>query len=351
MSLAQIGEFSFIIAGVGMATGATDRLLYSIAVAVSGITTLLTPWLIRVAPDRRPPGSIASCRVRCKRLARCTPRGWNSCVPTGRWNSGCEFARAIRWLIVDAVVVAAIVIGASVEMDRIAAFAQNWINVPEKWTRLVVIVGAALAAAPFAIGLVQMARALGFELASRAFPAVDREQVDLAAAPRACSSSRLQLAIVLLVGVPLVAITQPFLPPFRGAAVLLFVFVLLAVAFWRGAANFQGHTRAAAQALAEALARQTKKGRAQGSSHWLEGANRVLAGLGSPVPVELPPGSRSSARRWPRSSSAASPGRPCSRFNVATSRFWYLPDRNGCARATSLRSPEVTIQSKRRGSY
>ena len=54
MSLAQIGEFSFIIAGVGIATGATDNLLYSIAVAVSGITTLLTPWLIRAAePDGR----------------------------------------------------------------------------------------------------------------------------------------------------------------------------------------------------------------------------------------------------------------------------------------------------------
>jgi CPA2 family monovalent cation:H+ antiporter-2 len=49
MSLAQIGEFSFIIAGLGITTGATDNLFYSIAVAVSGITTLLTPWLIRAA--------------------------------------------------------------------------------------------------------------------------------------------------------------------------------------------------------------------------------------------------------------------------------------------------------------
>ena len=74
MSLAQIGEFSFIIAGVGLATGATDRLLYSMAVAVSAITTLLTPWLIRAAP-RRPLGSIASYPVRCKHLGPCTRRG------------------------------------------------------------------------------------------------------------------------------------------------------------------------------------------------------------------------------------------------------------------------------------
>src|SRR5688500_13767499 len=49
MSLAQIGEFSFIIASVGLATGATRPFLYPIAVAVSAITTLTTPWLIRSA--------------------------------------------------------------------------------------------------------------------------------------------------------------------------------------------------------------------------------------------------------------------------------------------------------------
>src|SRR5918999_1863237 len=49
MSLAQIGEFSFIIAGIGIATGATRDFLYPMAVAVSAITTLTTPWLIRGA--------------------------------------------------------------------------------------------------------------------------------------------------------------------------------------------------------------------------------------------------------------------------------------------------------------
>jgi monovalent cation:H+ antiporter-2, CPA2 family len=50
MSLAQIGEFSFIIAGLGLALGATRDFLYPVAVAVSAITTLVTPWLIRAAP-------------------------------------------------------------------------------------------------------------------------------------------------------------------------------------------------------------------------------------------------------------------------------------------------------------
>ena len=47
MGLAQIGEFSFIIAALGLTLNVTSGFLYSIAVAVSVITTLLTPYWIR----------------------------------------------------------------------------------------------------------------------------------------------------------------------------------------------------------------------------------------------------------------------------------------------------------------
>lgn len=49
MSLAQIGEFSFIIATLGTTLKVTSDFLYPIAVAVSALTTLLTPYLIRAA--------------------------------------------------------------------------------------------------------------------------------------------------------------------------------------------------------------------------------------------------------------------------------------------------------------
>jgi CPA2 family monovalent cation:H+ antiporter-2 len=47
MSLAQIGEFSFIIATLGLSLGVTSDFLYPIAVAVSAVTTLTTPYMIR----------------------------------------------------------------------------------------------------------------------------------------------------------------------------------------------------------------------------------------------------------------------------------------------------------------
>ncbi len=46
MSLAQIGEFSFIIASLGVSLKVTSAFLYPIAVAVSAITTFTTPFLI-----------------------------------------------------------------------------------------------------------------------------------------------------------------------------------------------------------------------------------------------------------------------------------------------------------------
>jgi len=49
MGLAQIGEFSFIIASIGLSLKVTSDFIYPIAVAVSAITTLLTPYLINMA--------------------------------------------------------------------------------------------------------------------------------------------------------------------------------------------------------------------------------------------------------------------------------------------------------------
>ena len=48
-ALAQIGEFSFIIAEMGLSTGATRSFLYSLAVAVSTVTAFMTPFLIRAS--------------------------------------------------------------------------------------------------------------------------------------------------------------------------------------------------------------------------------------------------------------------------------------------------------------
>ena len=48
-AMAQIGEFSFIIASLGLSLGVIGDFLYPVVVAVSVITTFLTPYMIRFA--------------------------------------------------------------------------------------------------------------------------------------------------------------------------------------------------------------------------------------------------------------------------------------------------------------
>lgn len=50
MSLSQIGEFSFIIATLGLTLKVTSDFLYPVAVAVSVLTTFTTPFMIRLSP-------------------------------------------------------------------------------------------------------------------------------------------------------------------------------------------------------------------------------------------------------------------------------------------------------------
>lgn len=64
-SLAQIGEFSFIIAGLGLSLKVTDNFLYPVAVAVSVITTFVTPYIIKASDP------VAAF------LQRRLPEGWN----------------------------------------------------------------------------------------------------------------------------------------------------------------------------------------------------------------------------------------------------------------------------------
>ena len=49
MSLSQIGEFSFIIATLGMTLQVTSDFLYPVVVAVSAVTTFTTPFMVKFA--------------------------------------------------------------------------------------------------------------------------------------------------------------------------------------------------------------------------------------------------------------------------------------------------------------
>lgn len=74
-SMVQIGEFAFIIAGLGQELGVTSQFLYPVVVAVSIITTFLTPYAIKLSPkaanriESSLPGEVQSLINRGKSLS------------------------------------------------------------------------------------------------------------------------------------------------------------------------------------------------------------------------------------------------------------------------------------------
>jgi CPA2 family monovalent cation:H+ antiporter-2 len=285
MSLAQIGEFSFIIAALGLSTGATREFLYPIAVAVSAITTLLTPGLIRASDaaaayvDRKLPRSLQTYAA--------LYGSWLEQLRTTAGQPVSRTRRLIRWLLVDAIILTAAIVGVSIEMLRLTTAVETATGMQPGASQWVVIGLAALVTSPFWIGLLGTARALGLELGARALPMPDGK-LDLAAAPRRALVVTLQVGIVVLVGAPLLAITQPFVAPLPGLLILIAVLAFLSIGFWRSATNLQGHTRAAAQAIVEGLARQTRAGRVEGEELTQTDLGEVFSGLGKPQTVELP---------------------------------------------------------------
>ena len=290
LSLAQIGEFSFIIAALGLALHATGEFLYPVAVAVSALTTLLTPWMIRASEpiaawvDRKLPRPLQTFaalygswleELRARRPAATAMAG---------------LRRLLRLLVLDAALIAALIVAASASIHRIAAFARDRLGMSEVVARWLVGAAAVALSAPFCIGVVRVSQKLGVTLARLALPAEKHKRVDLAAAPRRMLVVTFQLAGVLLVGTPLLALTQPFLPAAAGAAVLALLVVVLGVAFWRSATNLQGHVRAGAEVVLEALAAQSRPRPAPTTADTLEQVHQLLPGLGALAAVRLDPG-------------------------------------------------------------
>lgn len=299
MSLAQIGEFSFIIAGLGLSLKATGEFLYPVAVAVSAITTLTTPWLIKLSTpvadgiDRNLPQRLQTFVVLyaswLENLRRTPPAA----------SIGATIRRLVGLLLIDAVLLVLVALTVSLGSDVLTQLVERQLGVGPAVVRLAIIALAVALSLPLSLGVMRVARQLGIVLAESVLPAVAAGRTDLAAAPRTMLVATLQLAIVLPTGLFLLGVTQPVLGGIY-APVLFGVLILsLVIAFWRGATDLHGHVRAGAQAIVEALMVQARQGGTTAGPSPTDDASdfdadatlrqvrELLPGLGEPTPVPL----------------------------------------------------------------
>lgn len=289
LSLAQIGEFSFIIASLGQALGATRAFIYPMIVAVSAATTLTTPWLIRgseraaSAVERRMPQGWQSFAA--------LYTGWLERLQTSSRRSGEEGGtrRFVRLLALDAVLLGALVIGSALYADAAVQRIEHTLSVSSPIARGLAAAGVIALATPLCIGISSLVRHLVSSLADAALPAADGGKHELGRAARRALVITLQLAIVLLVGLPLLAVTQPFISGPGAALLLAFTLAMFGVMVLRRVASLQGEVRAGTQLIVATLASGSVVPGPDELSGVGPGVQRFLADLGEPKPVRLDP--------------------------------------------------------------
>lgn len=242
MSMAQIGEFSFVIATLGLSLGVISRFLYPVAVAVSVLTTFLTPYLIRASA----PAADA--------LARAIPVGARGIFAAyTAWfgglrlnEEGAVVAKMIRRLLwhvaINAMLVIAVFIGVAF-LYRHGYLRLDALQPHPVLQRTLAWSLAALMALPMIVAAYRKADALGLLLAElgirESFAGARTYPLRRALAKLIPLVALLGLA--LLVGV----LGSAILPPRQVLLALLLVFAVATWFLWRGLVKVHARLQAA----------------------------------------------------------------------------------------------------------
>jgi CPA2 family monovalent cation:H+ antiporter-2 len=284
MSMAQIGEFSFIIAGEGLQHGATRSFLYSLAIAVSAITTFTTPFMIRASGrvgsfiDARLPHSVG--------ILQSIYDSWIERIRE-RPRPG-NLRGAIVFIIVAIAGVVAIAILYELTNDRLEILVSAAAGVSlETATIIVKAMALGLTAVP-GVAIWRGAHRLATRIAESISPASARP--DGSAEANLAGSDLItgvfEIAIVFGAATFLLAIVAPFMSLYDGVGVMMIVVVGLAIVIWRSARKLY----AVMQETSGPLVARLMKSRELSPSSVLDSPDS--AGIGPLVWLRVPRGAR-----------------------------------------------------------
>lgn len=228
-SLAQIGEFSFIIAGLGVTLGVTSDRLYSIAILVSAATTLTTPYLIAGSGpaatwlEEKGPGWFSGFWK--------TYQSWLrglAFTPRDRHQMAWMFVRKlIGQLVLQWILIAACLLGTAALWRTYGDRFPDRLAIAEWGSPLFWLAGAVLAL-PVVVAWVRKFHALGVLVSEMAFP---RDEEKGRPGPGRKLSQALFLGVGYVVfAFSLILLSAPLLPMgklFLGLGSLLFLLAVL----------------------------------------------------------------------------------------------------------------------------
>ena len=230
MSLAQIGEFSFIIAALGLSLKVTSEFLYPIAVTVSAITALLNPYLIKNSDrfvnwfDRVAPKPLVNTLEIYTR--------WVGQLGSGRQPS---MATKFIWqwsaqMALNAVLIAAVFV-AAVFVERNPPGWVKDFGLSGEGRKAVLWLAAVVVSLPMFIATFRKLQALGLLLAeTRVTRAAAGERT---AAIRAIVAQVVPIAGTVGLGLFVLVLSSALLPTFRVLLVLLVLVAFITWSLWR----------------------------------------------------------------------------------------------------------------------
>lgn len=254
LTLSQIGELSFIAVAIGISAGPTVARPFLLPVvvgascltAISGASQIRHSARIAVLIDHALPKSMTT--------FLCFYDSWiarlrNVEHPDTLW---WRVRSPLLNALVNSALLVTMIIGLALGRSLLTNLASRY-GVGERLVLVVVLaVGGALCAV-LASGIARHAILLARLLAREVIPLLQPER-DLGRAPRNALELAFEATAFLLIGLPVAAITQPFVPG-GGLVVALALFVIGLFAR-RSMSELDQHMRAGAELIVEVLARQ-----------------------------------------------------------------------------------------------
>ncbi len=229
MGLAQIGEFSFIIASLGLTLKVTSEFLYPIAVAVSAVTTLLTPYLIKSSDGVVTVlGRVMPTRMKDS-LNAYTEWMQNIEPSADRAAINAIIRRIVFHVIMNFCAVAAIFLASSWAWKNTAL--SDWFDwLSTDWQASAFWALTLLVALPFIVAAWRKMEALGLILAEMS---VKPEVAGKFTAPvRRVIATLLPITMLFIMMLLVSALSSSILPPLHLLLVVVMLAVLLASALW-----------------------------------------------------------------------------------------------------------------------
>ena len=242
LGMAQIGEFSFVIATLGLSLGVISDFIYPIAVAVSVLCMAATPYLGRSADGLA--NGLRRMTPRSLRLLATSYSGWlGNLKPVNENAALAAIFRRLLWHIGVNVllVVALFMVGAYINAHGWIWF--STVGIGRELRHTLIWAVALFLSLPLLIAIYRKAEALGMLLAELGIR--ERFAGSYTRAIRNVLARVIPMATLLLLGLLVSALGSAILPP-RGIAVSLVVLGLVfAVVLWRGLVQMHARLQAA----------------------------------------------------------------------------------------------------------